>query len=315
MIDFIQTTFSTFYALIPVTIAQSLIMGFVVLGIMLPFRVLSFPDMTAEGAFPLGGCVCTVLIAAGMNPWLAALAAMAAGFVAGCCTAYIHLRFRIHTLLAGILMTTMLYSVNLRIMGRSNISLFGNGSMLDVIPLGDAGSPLNKIAIVGLLLTMAFAVLNYFFKTEKGTAMRAVGANPDMSEAQGINVWSATIVGIGLAGCLSALSGALMVQSQGFGDINMGLGVLINGLAALMIGEAIIGNQTVMRQLLAPIVGALIYYQLISLCLAANMPPPDLKLATGLFVLFMLALPSLRRGRSTSGATPRESLRERPNAS
>ncbi|MGE8320106.1 MAG: ABC transporter permease [Comamonas sp.] len=314
MTEFLQTTFSTFYALIPVTIAQSLIMGFVVLGIMLPFRVLSFPDMTAEGAFPLGGCVATILIASGMNPWLAVFAAMAAGFAAGCCTAYIHLRFRIHTLLAGILMTTMLYSVNLRIMGRSNISLFGNGSILDVIPLSGEGSPLNKIAIVGGLLALVFVALNYFFKTEKGTAMRAVGANPDMSEAQGINVWTATIVGIGLAGGLSALSGALMVQSQGFGDINMGLGVLINGLAALMIGEAIIGNQTVMRQLLAPIVGALIYYQLISLCLAANMPPPDLKLATGLFVLFMLALPSLRRGRGTSGATPRESMRERPSA-
>ncbi len=314
MIDFFQSTFSTFYQLIPVTLAQSLIMGFVVLGIMLPFRILSFPDLTSEGAFPLGGCVCTVLITAGMNPWLAALVAVAAGFAAGCCTAYIHLRFRIHTLLAGILMTTMLYSINLRIMGRSNISLFGTDSILDVIPISAAGSAANKIAVVGLLIVIAYFALNYFFKTEKGTAMRAVGANPDMSEAQGINVWAATIVGIGLAGGLSALAGALMVQSQGFGDINMGLGVLINGLAALMIGEAIIGNQTVARQLLAPIVGAIVYYQLISLCLAANMPPPDLKLATGLFVLLMLALPSLRRGRGTSGTTARDNMRERPSA-
>ncbi|MBF5006772.1 ABC transporter permease [Diaphorobacter caeni] len=314
MTEFIQTTFSTFYALIPVTIAQSLIMGFVVLGIMLPFRVLNFPDMTAEGAFPLGGCVATVLIVSGVNPWLAVAVAILAGFIAGCCTAYIHLRFRIHTLLAGILMTTMLYSINLRIMGRSNISLFGSDSILDVIPVADAGSPWNKIAIVGVLLAIAFFVMNYFFKTEKGTAMRAVGANPDMSEAQGINVWTATIIGIGIAGGFSAMAGALMVQSQGFGDINMGLGVLINGLAALMIGEAIIGNQTVFRQLLAPIVGALIYYQLISLCLAANMPPPDLKLATGLFVLFMLGLPSLRGGRKSGSAPGREAMRERPAA-
>ena len=311
MIEFFQSTFSTFVALMPVTLAQSLIMAFVVMGIMLPFRILSFPDMTAEGAFPLGGCVCTVLIVAGANPWIAMAAAMAAGFVAGCCTAYIHLRFRIHSLLAGILMTTMLYSINLRIMGRSNISLFGSGSILDVIPIAGEGSPYNKIAIVGLLLAITFLALNYFFKTEKGTAMRAVGANPDMSEAQGINVWAATIVGIGIAGGLSAMAGALMVQSQGFGDINMGLGVLINGLAALMIGEAIIGNQTVFRQLLAPIIGAIIYYQLISLCLAANMPPPDLKLATGLFVLFMLALPSLRGGKKSGAAPGREAMRER----
>ena len=308
MIDFIQTTFSTFASLIPVTLAQSLILAFVVMGIMLPFRVLNFPDLTSEGAFPLGGCICTVLIVAGANPWLAMLAAVAAGFLAGCCTAYIHLRFRIHTLLAGILMTTMLYSINLRIMGRSNISLFGSDTILNVIPVQAEDSPANKIAIVGLLIVVAFFALNYFFKTEKGIAMRAVGANPDMAEAQGINVWAATIVGIGIAGGLSAMAGALMVQSQGFGDINMGLGVLINGLAALMIGEAIIGNHTVRRQLLAPIAGAIIYYQLVSLCLAANMPPPDLKLATGLFVLFMLALPSLRRSRN-SGSLVRETTR------
>lgn len=314
MMEFIQSTFSTFFSLMPVTLAQSLIMAFVVMGIMLPFRILSFPDMTAEGAFPLGGCVCTVLIVAGANPWVAMAVAVGAGFAAGCCTAYIHLRFRIHSLLAGILMTTMLYSINLRIMGRSNISLFGSDAMLDVIPLGDVGSPANKIAVLALLIVLAYFALNYFFKTEKGIAMRAVGANPDMSEAQGINVWAATIVGIGIAGALSAMAGALMVQSQGFGDISMGLGVLINGLASLMIGEAILGTQTVRRQLLAPIVGAVIYYQLVSLCLAANMPPPDLKLATGLFVLFMLALPSLRRGRS-SGAGARETMRERPSGS
>ena len=311
MSEFFLNTLSTYAALIPVTLAQSLIMGFVVLGIMLPFRILSFPDLTSEGAFPLGGCVCTVLMVAGCNPWLASIAAIVAGFAAGCCTAYIHLKFRIHTLLAGILMTTMLYSINLRIMGRSNVSLFGSDTVLDQFAFSDAGSPTNKIVVVGLLIVVAYFVLKHFFRTEKGIAMRAVGANPEMSEAQGINVWTATIVGIGLAGGLSGLAGALMAQSQGFGDINMGLGVLINGLAALMIGEAIIGNQTVARQLLAPIVGAIIYYQLVSLCLAANMPPPDLKLATGLFVLLMLALPSLRRSRGTSRATARETIRER----
>jgi putative ABC transport system permease protein len=153
-----------------------------------------------------------------------------------------------------------------------------------------------------------FVALNWFFKTEKGTAMRAVGANPAMAEAQGISVWVSTIGGVGLASAFSATSGALMVQSQGFADVNMGLGILINGLAALMIGEAIVGKHSVFRQLLAPFVGAIIYYQLVSLCLAAGMPPPDLKLATGLFVLAMLALPSLKRGRG--GAPAREKFRE-----
>jgi len=306
--DFLQNTVTSFVVLVPVTLAQSLILAFVVLGIMIPFRMLSFPDLTSEGAFPLGGCVCGVLMAAGMSPLLAILIALIAGFVAGCCTAFIHLRFRIHTLLAGILIMTMLYSINLRIMGRSNLSVFGSTTIFDWVPFLKPGFPASKIAMSGAIGLVVFVLLLHFFRTEKGTAVRAVGANPDMAEAQGINVWLATIGGVGLAGAFSAASGALMVQSQGFADVNMGLGILINGLAALMIGEAIVGKQSVLRQLAAPFVGAIVYYQLVSLCLAAGMPPPDLKLATGLFVLTMLGLPSLKLGRGP--ALAREAVRE-----
>jgi putative ABC transport system permease protein len=306
--DFIQSVLTSFVSIIPVTLAQSLILSFVVLGIMIPFRMLNFPDLTSEGAFPLGGCVCGMLLAGGASPLTAIAVALIAGFVAGCCTAFIHLRFRIHTLLAGILMMTMLYSINLRIMSKSNLSVFGAPTVFDWAPFLRPGFPASKIAVAGLIGLIVFVILNLFFKTEKGTAMRAVGANPDMAEAQGINVWAATIGGVGLASAFSATSGALMVQSQGFADVNMGLGILINGLAALMIGEAVIGKQTVLRQLLAPFVGAIVYYQLVSFCLAAGMPPPDLKLATGLFVLAMLALPSLKRSRGPAPA--RETIRE-----
>ncbi|MDR6756090.1 putative ABC transport system permease protein [Mycoplana sp. BE70] len=306
--DFFQTTLTSFLGLIPVTLAQSLILAFVVLGIMIPFRMLNFPDLTSEGAFPLGGCVCGVMLAAGVAPFPAVLAALCVGFLAGCCTAFIHLRFRIHTLLAGILMMTMLYSINLRIMGKSNLSVFGSPTLFDNVPFAQPGFPAAKIVVAGLFGLVVFLLLDRFFKTEKGTAVRAVGANPDMAEAQGINVWAATIGGVGLASAFSATGGALMVQSQGFADVNMGIGILINGLAALMIGEAIIGKKTVLRQLLAPFVGAVVYYQLVSLCLAAGMPPPDLKLATGLFVLAMLALPSLKRTRGSAPA--RETIRE-----
>ncbi|WDZ79848.1 ABC transporter permease (plasmid) [Ensifer adhaerens] len=306
--DILQNTIASFVSLVPVTLAQSLILAFVVLGIMIPFRMLSFPDLTSEGAFPLGGCVCGVLMAAGMSPLAAIAIALVAGFVAGCCTAFIHLRFRIHTLLAGILMMTMLYSINLRIMGRSNLSVFGAPTVFDWTPGLQPGFPASKIVVAGLIAIVVFILLYHFFRTEKGTAVRAVGANPDMAEAQGINVWLATIGGVGLAGAFSAGSGALMVQSQGFADVNMGLGILINGLAALMIGEAIVGKQSVLRQLAAPFVGAIVYYQLVSFCLAAGMPPPDLKLATGLFVLAMLALPSLKRSRGPAPA--RETVRE-----
>ncbi|EKF17832.1 ABC transporter permease [Nitratireductor pacificus] len=308
--DFLQTTLTSFIALIPVTLAQSLILGFVVAGIMIPFRMLSFPDLTSEGAFPLGGCVCGVALAAGLSPVTSIGLALLFGFIAGCCTAFIHLRFRIHTLLAGILVMTMLYSVNLRIMGRSNLSVFGSTTIFDWVPFAQPGFPVAKIVVVGAISLLVFLLLNFFFTTEKGTAVRAVGANPAMAEAQGINVWAATIGGVGLAGGFSALSGALMVQSQGFADVNMGLGILINGLAALMIGEAIVGKKTVWRQLLAPFAGAIVYYQLVSLCLAAGMPPPDLKLATGAFVLLMLALPTLRGAGGRQAAAARESFRE-----
>ena len=301
MMDFIQTTASSFISLIPVTLAQSFILSFVVLGIMIPFRMLSFPDLTSEGAFPLGGCVCGILLAAGVAPPLAIAVAFVVGLAAGCCTAIIHLR-------SGILMSTMLYSVNLGIMGKSNLSVFGSPTVFDWVPFTEAGFPASKIVVAGLLAVIVLIALNLYFKTEKGTAMRAVGSNPDMAEAQGINVWAATIGGVGIASAFSAAGGALMVQSQGFADVNMGIGILINGLAALMIGEAFTGKQTVLRQLLAPFVGSIIYYQLVSLCLAAGMPPPNLKLATGLFVLIMLALPSIRRSRG--GAATRETIRE-----
>jgi putative ABC transport system permease protein len=299
---------SAFIELIPVTLAQSLLLSFVVLAIMIPFRILSFPDLTSEGAYPLGGCVCALGMMAGLPPLVSIPVAMVMGFAAGCLTAFIHLRFRIHSLLAGILMMTMLYSVNLRLLGRSNQQVFNLDTVFGYVPASLASPLMAKIIVAGSIALVVFIVLRMFFLTERGTAMRAVGANQDMAEAQGINVWLYTIAGVGIAGAFSALSGAIMVQSQGFADVNMGLGILINGLAALMIGEAVTGKKTIVRQLLAPFVGTLLYYQLISICLVAGLPPGDLKLATGLFVLVMLAAPTLRG--KARGLSPREQMRE-----
>lgn len=299
---------SAYIALIPVTLAQSLILSFVVLAVMIPFRILNFPDLTSEGAYPLGGCACGVALLAGVPALPALLIAAVAGFAAGCATAFIHLKFRIHSLLSGILITTMLYSVNLRIMGKSNLPLFNEGKVYDLLSGLSLSGSVTKIVIAGAFALAAYAALNLWFLTERGTAMRAVGVNSDMAEAQGINVWRATVGGIGLAGAFSAFSGGLMVQSQGFADVNMGLGILINALAALMIGEAVVGKRTVARQLLAPFAGAVIYYQLISVCLAAGLPPGDLKIATGLFVLVMLGAPSL--GKRKSGPMQREAMKE-----
>ncbi|QND50547.1 ABC transporter permease (plasmid) [Phyllobacterium sp. 628] len=299
---------TSFYGLIPVTIAQSLIVAFVVLGVMLPFRILNFPDLTSEGAFPLGGCVCGTLISMGINPFLACGVALACGFLAGCTTAFIHLRFKINTLLAGILVMTMLYSINLRIMGRTNIPLFTYDTVFTILAGPSANISWVKILIVGALIALVVGLMLYFFMSEKGTSMRAVGASPDMAEAQGINVGIATIMGVGAASALSATGGSIMVQTQGFVDVNMGFGILINGLAALIIGEAITGRQSIRRQVLAPVVGSIVYYQLISFCLTLGLAPADLKFATGAFVLLMLALPNLRK---SGGPTHiREKVRE-----
>lgn len=284
-----------FVSLIPVTLAQSLILSFVVLAVMIPFRILSFPDLTSEGSYPLGGCVCAVALLAGWPPVAALVLAICAGLFAGVVTALIHLKFKIHTLLAGILVTTMLYSVNLRVMGKANLPIFGEAKIYDAFPFDLGSGSYMKIVVVGLFVILVLIGLNLWFRTEKGIAMRAVGSNPDMSEAQGINVWKATIGGVGIAGAFAAFGGGLMVQSQGFSDANMGLGILINALAALMIGEALVGKRTITHMLAAPFIGSFVYYQLISLCLAAGLPPSDLKIATGVFVLLMLAGPELRK--------------------
>ncbi len=301
--------FANYWNLIPITAAQGLIISFVTVGIMLPFRILGFPDLTSEGAYPLGGCVCAVLMLANVDPLIAMGFAMVCGFLAGSFTAFIHLRFGINTLLAGILVMTMLYSINLRILGRSNAALFTKDNIFTPFINRGYDETWLKIALVGVAVCAIFSVLWFFLKTERGAAMQAVGASPEMAEAQGINNFKYTLVGVGIASAFTALGGSIMVQSQGFADVNMGFGILINGLAALMIGEAILGRESIGRQLLAPFLGTFIYYQLVSLCLSFGLAPSDLKLATGGFVLLMLALPKLRKGNG-DGAPVKEYIKE-----
>ncbi|MFD1252559.1 Branched-chain amino acid transport system / permease component [Devosia equisanguinis] len=283
---------SSYINLVPVTFAQSLIYSFLVLGIMIPFRLISFPDLTSEGAFPLGGCVCAALILAGYNPILATLVAVAAGGLAGASTAIIHLRFGINSLLAGILVFTGLYSINLRILGKSNAALFNADNIFNMIHPGIVTTVWMQILVFGVLVVALLLALRWFLTTQAGAALRVVGVNPDLAPSLGINLWTYTIVGLALANAMTALGGALIVQLQGYADVGMGLGVLINGLASLVIGETIVGRHTVTRQLLAPVLGAAVYYQLVSLGLSIGLQPSDLKLATAIFVLVTLALPS-----------------------
>lgn len=284
----------SYFNLVPVTFSQSLVYSLLVLGIMMPFRLLGFPDLTSEGAFPLGGCVCAALLLAGYNPLLATLIAMLAGAAAGSTTALIHLRFGINSLLAGILVFTGLYSINLRILGKSNAALFNTDSIFNMINPAIVTTVWMQILFFGALIVVVLLLLRWFLTTQAGAALRVVGVNPELAPSLGINLWTFTIVGLALANGMTALGGAMIVQLQGYADIGMGLGVLINGLASLVIGESIVGKQTITRQLLAPVVGAFIYYQLLSLGLSLGLQPSDLKLATALFVLITLGLPGFR---------------------
>ena len=290
--------------LIPVTFAQSLIYSLLVLGIMMPFRLIGFPDLTSEGSFPLGGCLCAALLLAGVHPVPATLLAMLAGALAGAATALIHLQLRINSLLAGILVFTGLYSINLRILGKSNAALFNVDGIFNIIDPTILTSVPLQIAWFGGLIVIVLIGLRWFLSTDAGSALRVVGVNPDLAPSLGINPWAFTIVGLAIANSLTALGGAMIVQLQGYVDVGMGLGMLINGLASLVIGETIIGRHTVTRQLLSPVVGAFVYYQLVSLGLSLGLNPSDLKLATAAFVLVTLGLPAFR-----SRGTARETMR------
>ncbi len=288
--------FNNFYNLVPVTFAQSLIYALVAAGIMIPFRILNFPDLTSEGSFPFGGALCAALLMAGFDPSSATLLAVCGAFAAGCCTALIHLKLKINTLLAGILVMTMLFSVNLRVMGKSKVALFSVDNLLEKIWVGSSTDLASMITMFVIMVLVIAGILFWFFKTEIGMAMRAVGANLSMASAQGINTWAYTIVGLGIANALNGLAGAILVQQQGYADVNMGLGILIDGLAAVIIGETLLGRHEVWRQVAAPFLGSVVYYQLISLGLAAGLEPSDIKLATGIFVLITLGLPVLKGG-------------------
>lgn len=289
-----------FWNLVPVTLVQGLIYSLIALAIMIPFRVLSVPDLSSEGVFPLGAAVAATLITLGVHPLLATVAAVAAGFLAGMVTALIHLKFKVHSLLAGILTVTMLWSVNLRILGKPNAPLFGFETVYDWISPAILASLGAQVLFFGILAIALVLLLWWVLQTDLGLGLRGIGANPQLAPALGVNLVAYTAGGLGLASAISGLAGALMAQSQGYADVGMGVGMLVNGLASVIIGEAITGRRTLLRQLAAPVVGAVVYYQLSSLALALGLHPSDLKLVTGLFVLFTIGWPFLI-GRKVSG--------------
>ncbi len=279
---------------LPMTLQQGLAYALVALGIALTFRVLAFPDLTVDGSFPLGGAVAARLIVAGVDPAVAAATATLAGFVAGSLTGLLNTRLKINSLLAGILMMTILYSVNLRIMGRANIQLLDRPTIFSAMENMDVVRYV-PVIIFFFVITMAVKVLlDLFLHTQYGMALRATGDNEDMIRSLGVNTDNATVFGLGLSNAMVSLSGALVAQDQGFSDVGMGIGMIVAGLASIIIGEALVKPRTVFRLTLAAVVGSVTYRFIISLGLRLGLAPTDLKMATGFMVILALGIPAIR---------------------
>ncbi|MHA7854998.1 ABC transporter permease [Marinobacter shengliensis] len=274
-----------------------LIYGLVAFGIYLSFRVLDFPDLTVDGSFPLGAAVAAVLILEGWNPWVATGFAALAGMAAGAVTAILNVKLNILNLLASILTMIALYSVNLRIMGRPNIALLSEETVLT--PWYSLGLEFHQVPVILFLIVVAasLVLLWRFMKSETGLAMRATGSNARMARAQGIATGGMIILGVALSNGLVGLAGALFAQSQGAADVTMGVGVIVIGLASLIGGEAVLTPSTVMRALLACVIGAIIYRLAIAFALNADvlgLQAQDLNLITAVLVTLAIVLPGVR---------------------
>ena len=277
---------------------EGLVFGLVAVGMYLTFRMLNFPDLGVEGSFPLGGAVVATLIVKGVNPFLATPAAAAAGMLVGLTTASLNTKLRIPGLLCGIIMIVVLWSINLRIMDGANVSLLREVTVFDQVAefLGlSSGSIEVEIIIALVLASMVFLTLNWFLRTQIGLALRATGDNEQMVRGLGSDTEMNILMGCCIANGLVALAGAVICQAQAFSDVGMGIGVLIMGLAAVIIGDALFRPRGVASMLLAATGGAFLYRLFITIALRLGLAPGDLKLITGVLVTAALAIPYIRK--------------------
>jgi putative tryptophan/tyrosine transport system permease protein len=289
-----------------------LILSLLSLGMLISFRVVKFTDITVDGSITLGASIVAVLITSGWSPWAATLVAFLAGSLAGSITGILHTRFKIQEILSGILMMTALYSINLRVMGRSNIPLLDSGTVSEgtrkmFIDMADGNASttflgwpvsLNDLSVFlsSLVFVVVIAVLLYYFLlTHFGTALRATGNNPQMVRAQGINNQRMVVFGLALSNGLVALAGGLLAQYQGFADVQMGIGMMVWGLASIIIGEALTGKGGIGITIMGAILGTILFRLLIAIALRWGLNPNDLKLVTALFVFAALVAPQIFR--------------------
>ncbi|GER24064.1 ABC transporter permease [Zafaria cholistanensis] len=268
-----------------------LIYAIMALGVYLTFRILDFPDLTVDGSFTTGAAVAAVGIINGMPPIAATLLAFFAGMAAGIVTGLLHTKGKINGLLAGILTMIALYSINLRIMGKANLPLLREETL--VTPLKEAGLLGTGLSVATFLL-VALAIkflLDWFLHTDTGLAMQATGDNEEMIRSLGVSTDNQKILGLALSNGLVALCGGLIAQYQGFADIGMGIGIIVAGLASVIIGQAIFGHRLILIATLAVVLGSVLYRVVIQLALQAGLQPNDMKLISAVLVVVALVLP------------------------
>jgi len=269
--------------LLIVGLIQGLILSLVAYGAMIPLRFLDFPDLTSEASYPIGASICAILVFYDYNPYLSLLIAAFAGALAGLITALINLRLKINSLLAGIIVTAMSYSIDLRILGKSNLSIFDRNLIF-------TNSSLETFILIIFILLLVTYSFYLFLKTELGLKFRAVGLNKNFAKKYNISIAKYTILGLCFGNALCGLSGAIIVQMQQYVDVGMGNGIVIHALASLMLGETILGNDSIKKQIAAPLIGALLYQQIQGFAIYSGLASSDLKLLTAIIILTVIAL-------------------------
>lgn len=283
---------------LPGAVAQGLIWGVMAVGVYITYKILDIADLTVDGSICTGAAVCTMMMLAGQSPWAAMLCAVLAGVAAGAVTGLLHIKLGIPAILAGILTQMILWSVNLKILGKANQALSARSNPV-ILSQMNIPSALIVLAIVAAVL---IALLYVFFGTEIGCGIRATGCNSVMSRAQGINTDTAKLVGLAISNGIVALSGALLCQYQGYTDINMGRGAVVIGLAAVVIGEAIVSrlSQNFAVRLAGVVVGAVVYYLVYQTIIFVGFDTDMLKMFSAIVVAAFLGIPYLKKKHSVS---------------
>ncbi len=276
-------------------VSLGLLWAMMTIGVYITYSILGVADLTVEGTITLGAAVSARLIYAGGNPYLGLALSLAAGLLAGLSTGILHTKLKIPALLSGILTMIALFSINLRVMGKANISLLRMETIYSPVTRMFGLSKTLSVIIIGTAMcTVIIALLYWFFGTEIGSAIRATGNNPKMVRAQGIHTDTTIILGLMLSNALVAVSGAMIGQAQNYADLQMGTGAIVIGLASLIIGEVLFGKRNFFMRLLSMVLGAITYRIIIALVLKMGMASDDLKLFTALTVIFALSLPRFK---------------------